>query len=64
MNDYKVDVVCENSSCKNYGEIINYFTCSPFDIELILEDTKQNEEEDFCKICGEPGILQEPYLED
>lgn len=64
MKDYRVNITCETLNCINEGEIINYFYCSPFDVDLILEDTKQNEEEDYCKLCGNPGVVQEPYLEE
>lgn len=63
MKDYILETVCETQGCENKDKVINFFYCEPPWVDVIIEDWR-GEEEDYCPLCKQLGILQDPYLED
>ena len=58
-----VPIICENQQCPNLWKTIN--TVSELkieDIDLFYENYDGSVSEDYCFICGELGIAEEPIV--
>lgn len=61
--ELKIPIVCENSECANYGDFINVVgEITIDDINLFYENYDGSVEYDYCPICGELGVAEDPIL--
>lgn len=61
--DLKIPIVCENNECENYGILINVVgEINIGDIDLFYENYDGSIEYDYCPICGELGVAEDPFL--
>jgi len=60
----KVPIVCETDGCPNYGKTINWVTNIPEeDLDLFYEGYDESEPADYCQLCGEWGVAEDPVPE-
>ncbi|MCC6299039.1 MAG: hypothetical protein IT314_07055 [Anaerolineales bacterium] len=63
QNNIKVPILCENSHCRNFGNIVNIVSeISMEDIDLFYEGYDGSVDQDYCPVCGELGIAEDPIL--
>lgn len=59
----QIPIVCENNKCNNYGKIINIVSeINVDDIDLFYENYDGSVEDDYCPICGELGVAEDPIV--
>lgn len=59
----KIPIVCENDQCKNHGNAFNIVSgINIKDIDLFYESYDGSVEQDYCPICGQLGIAEDPIL--
>jgi hypothetical protein len=57
----KVPIFCETEGCPNSGKVVNWVTNIPVeDLDLFYEGYDGSEEADYCNICGELGVAEDP----
>jgi hypothetical protein len=56
-----VPIICENPRCPNFGQIINVVS-EIEDIDLFYENYDGSVSEDYCIVCGELGVAEDPIL--
>lgn len=63
QNEIKIPVFCENAQCKNFGNLVNIISeISVEDIDLFYEGYDGSVEEDYCPVCGELGVAEDPIV--
>ena len=61
----KIPIVCETPGCSNGGLLINVISEVPIaDMDLFYESYDGSDDADYCVICGELGIAQDPIMAD
>lgn len=61
--EVNIPIVCENSECKNYGNLINLISkLNIKDLDLFYENYDGSVEYDYCPICGQLGTAEDPIL--
>lgn len=59
--DLKIPIVCENNECENYSNLINVVgEINIGDVDLFYENYDGSVENDYCPICGELGVAEDP----
>ncbi|WKZ51201.1 MAG: hypothetical protein QY329_00445 [Anaerolineales bacterium] len=59
----KIPIVCENGQCSNFGGTINVISeIAAEDLDLFYENYDGSVEYDYCPICGELGVAEDPIL--
>mgnify|MGYP000079575518 CR=1 FL=1 len=59
----EIPIVCENERCLNFGQTINVISgITMEDIDLFYENYDGSVEYDYCQICGELGVAEDPAL--
>ena len=58
-----VPIICENALCQNSGKLVNrVYGINTSEIDLFYENYDGSIEEDYCPICGELGIAEDPIM--
>ncbi|MCZ2128186.1 MAG: hypothetical protein LC099_10495 [Anaerolineales bacterium] len=61
--EVNIPIVCENDECKNCGSLINIISeINIQDVDLFYENYDGSNEHDYCPICGQLGIAEDPVL--
>lgn len=61
--EVKIPIVCENDECENYGNLINVVSEIDIgDIDLFYENYDGSVEYDYCQICGQLGVAEDPIV--
>jgi hypothetical protein len=63
MAQIEIPIICENDQCQNFGNFINIvYDIAINRINLFYENYDGSVEDDYCPICGELGIAEDPIL--
>lgn len=63
IRQIKIPIICENNQCPNLGKAINIVSeIAIEDIDLFYENYDGSANEDYCSICGELGIAEDPIF--
>lgn len=63
MAQIEIPIICENNQCRNFGGVINIASeINLRDMDLFYENYDGVVEEDYCPICGELGVVEDPIL--
>lgn len=64
-NTYSIPVICMTEGCANRGEAVNVISGIEEEyLEAFYESFGDAEPEDYCPICGELGVAEDPELEE
>lgn len=56
-----IPIICENNQCSNYGKTINVISeIAEDDLDLFYENYDGSVPEDYCSVCEELGIAEDP----
>jgi len=59
----EIPIVCENYHCENYGNLVNLVSgVNIEDLDFFYENYSDSVEHDFCPICEELGVAEDPIL--
>ncbi len=58
----KIPVICKNTQCSNFGNLVNKITLSTDNIDLFYESYDGTEQKDYCPICKELGVAEDYKL--
>lgn len=63
IRQVEIPIVCENAQCLNFGKTLNVISeIAVDDLDLFYEDYDGSVEYDYCPICGELGVAEDPIL--
>ncbi|KAA0268127.1 hypothetical protein FBQ99_00155 [Chloroflexi bacterium CFX2] len=63
MEYIEIPVICENLQCPNFGNVVNMISGIPLsNMDLVYESFDGSEEEDFCPVCKELGVAEDPIM--
>ena len=61
--EIRIPIVCENERCENYGNLVNLVRgIKANEADLFYDNFNGSVEEDYCPICGELGVAEDPIL--
>lgn len=61
--EIEIPIICKNDGCENYGDLVNLVRgIKAIETDLFYENYDGSVEEDYCLICGELGVAEDPIL--
>ncbi len=61
--EVKIPIICENNYCQNFGKTINTVSgMTIMELDLFYENYDGSVDEDYCSVCGELGVAEDPII--
>ncbi len=61
--EIEIPVICENNQCENFGNLVNVVSeITTDEVDLFYENYDGSTEDDYCPICGELGVAEDPVI--
>lgn len=57
-----IPIICENPHCANLDNLVNVVSgITTDDMDLFYESYDGTDAEDYCPVCGELGVAEDPW---